>query len=140
MVHCHDLTAHKNYLCNGSVSPCTHTEEYYIRTDSQTVYIQYQMSQTTSLVNPKLQKTPPRDLLHVPITWNTAQSTPRSTLRLRLYPQSCQCHNLRENSSAVSIARPLLFQVSNSSTLTGIRSYALAVFFGLILLTVYDWN
>ena len=54
MVHRHDLTAHKNYLCNGSVSPCTRTEEYYIRTDIQTVYIQYQMSKTPSLVNPKL--------------------------------------------------------------------------------------
>ena len=37
---------------NNSVYPCTQTEEYYVCTDSQTVYLRDQMTKTLSITNP----------------------------------------------------------------------------------------
>ena len=60
------------YLCNGSIWPCTYTEEYYIQIDGQTVYLRYHMDQTPWLANPPVQRTPPGtcflDPLHVILT------------------------------------------------------------------------
>ena len=46
-------------VCNGSVCPCTQTEETYVCTDSQTVYLRDQMTRTPSLANPPILTTPP---------------------------------------------------------------------------------
>ena len=40
-----------NASCDWSVCPCTQTEEYYICTDVQTVYLQNWMAQTQSISN-----------------------------------------------------------------------------------------
>ena len=52
----------KKRECNGSVCPCTPTEEQYVRTDDQTVYLQYQTNRIPSLSNPPIQTTPPGTL------------------------------------------------------------------------------
>ena len=44
--------------CNGSVYTCTHTEEYYLRTDGQTVYLGDQMTIKLSLANPLIRMMP----------------------------------------------------------------------------------
>ena len=53
------------WVCNGGVCPCTQTYEYPIWTVSQTIYLQYQMDQTSSLANIPVQTTPPG----TPVTW-----------------------------------------------------------------------
>ena len=45
--------------CNGSVCPCTQTEEWYVCTCGQKVYLRYQTTRTTSLANLLIQTTPP---------------------------------------------------------------------------------
>ena len=46
--------------CNGSVCPCSQTENWYICTYGQTVYIRDQTTITPSLKNPPIPTTPPR--------------------------------------------------------------------------------
>ena len=46
------------HICNVSVCTCTHTEEYSMRTNGQTVYLKYQTPQTTTLANTTVQMTP----------------------------------------------------------------------------------
>ena len=46
-------------VCNGIVFPCTHTEEYYVCTYCQMVYLRDQMTRTPSLSNPPIGTTPP---------------------------------------------------------------------------------
>ena len=46
-------------VCNGSVCPCTQTEETYVCTDSQTVYLRDQMTRTPSLANLLILTMPP---------------------------------------------------------------------------------
>ena len=55
---------------NWIVFPCIQTEEYYIRIDVRTVYLQDHMTRTPSLANPSIQMMPPGTpftaLLHPP--------------------------------------------------------------------------
>ena len=51
---------------NERVCPCTQTEEYYVCTDGQMVYLRDQMAQKPSIANPLVPTMPPRDLLLVP--------------------------------------------------------------------------
>ena len=52
----------KKMGCNGSIYPRTQTEEQYVHTYGQTVYLQYQTTRTTSLANPSIQTMPPGTL------------------------------------------------------------------------------
>ena len=73
-----------NAGCNRSVFPCTYTEEWYVSTYSQSVYLRYQTTITPSLANPPIIETSPGTPLHGPVAWNTARTWPYSTLQLRL--------------------------------------------------------
>ena len=44
--------------CNKSIFPCTQTEEYYVRTDVQMVYLQDHTTRITSFVNLPIQQRP----------------------------------------------------------------------------------
>ena len=68
--------------CNGSVCTCTQTEEYYVSTDFQTVYLREQTAQTPSLTNLPVLTTPIGDPLLTTDTWNPARTLSISTLRL----------------------------------------------------------
>ena len=52
----------KKRRCNRSIGPYIQTEGYYVHKDGQTVYRQYQMTQTPSLYNPPVETTPPGTL------------------------------------------------------------------------------
>ena len=55
-------------VCNGSIYPCTHTEEYFVHTDGKTVYLWYHTSLTHSLTNMSVWTTTPSDPLLGPVT------------------------------------------------------------------------
>ena len=54
-------------LCNGRVCPCIQTEEQYVHTDFQTIYLQDQTTQTPSLANPPVPMTPPGNRFTSPL-------------------------------------------------------------------------
>ena len=71
--------------------------------------------------------------LFSPITWNPAQTRTGSTLRLRLLSHNhCQCHDRCDHSTAAPRSRPLKRHVSDTSTVIGIGSFALATVYDLI--------
>ena len=126
-------------VCNWSVCPCTHTEEYYVYTDGHTFYLQYHMTRTTSLANPIVQTTPPGTpslaTLHGILT--NLRTRPYSTLhiRLQLHLQSCYLcchHNHCRHFTAASRTCTLLHQVFNASAVIVIPSSVLAVVSNLI--------
>ena len=53
------IVTYLNSVCNRSIYPCTQTEEYYVRAEGQTIYLQDQTTRTPSLAKPPIQLTPP---------------------------------------------------------------------------------
>ena len=108
--------------CNGSLCPCIHTEELYVRTDNQTVYIQDQTTRTPSLANPPIRTTPPgtpfTDPLHGILpgygpTLRFVYVYVYETVRLRLH------HNHCEQYTTASRDCPPLHHISNASPFIG---------------------
>ena len=94
-------------ICNGSVCPCTHTDEYYIRIDGNTVYLRYQTYQITSITNLPLQKTPPGTTFSIPLhgiltkyglIYATLMSTLMSTSTVHQHHDHCE-HSVAESTS-----------------------------------------
>ena len=82
--------------CNGSACSFNYTEEQYVCTDGQTVYLRYHTTGTPSLANPPIQMTLPG-------------TPPPPTSRPR-YMESCPCHQ-HATSTATSTDRCIYISV-----------------------------
>ena len=141
-VHTKKVIIIKWVCCNGSVYPCTQTEEYYIHIYVQTVCLRYQTTRTTSLANPPIQTTPPGTPFTVPLHGILPEHGPTicyAYVYIYVYGPACPCcrHNHREHCTDASIALPFSHQVSNPCALIGIHSSVLAAVFDLIRLTYF---
>ena len=99
------------------------------------------MTQTPSLANPPLLTTPPGNRFTAPLHGILSRHGPYLHLRLRLclqYRHICHYHNIYEHTVALR-ACPLLRQISDSSAIIYIISYALTLVSDMIRLTVYGF-
>ena len=117
-----------NASCDWSVCQCTQTEEYYICTDVQRVYLQQQMAQTHSLSNIPLQTMTPGNLymdpLHGILPGNGLDRSTSTATSVVL--RGITTIAISKHSTTTSRAISLSHQVSNTDSIIGIRSSVLA--------------
>ena len=91
------------------------------------------MTQTPSITNMPVRKTPPGNPLFRPIKYNTSQTQPDSTVCLRLLSRNHhQRHDHCMHFATASRDHPVTRQISDKSAVIDIGSFVLATIYDMI--------